>query len=86
VFEGLTNKNPVPMELGVIAATDGFQITATSCTSMLGANGGTCSVWVAFAPLTSGRITGILTIPDNAAGNLHKVRLTGMGVTASPSG
>jgi hypothetical protein len=48
------------------------------------APGGSCPVWVEFAPQTTGTITGTLTIGDGAAsGGPHTIPLTGLGLAAN---
>jgi len=45
--------------------------------------GGTCYIYVSFAPTATGNITGTLTINDNATGGPHKLPLTGTGILAN---
>lgn len=45
--------------------------------------GGTCYIYVSFAPTTTGSLTGTLTINDNATGGPHKLALSGTGILAS---
>jgi hypothetical protein len=48
------------------------------------APGGSCPVWVEFAPQTTGTITGTLTIGDGtASGGPHTIPLTGTGLAAN---
>ena len=45
--------------------------------------GGTCYIYVSFAPTAAGNITGNLTISDNATGGPHKLALSGTAILAS---
>jgi len=89
------NSGTAALTIGSIAVagtnpTD-FLKTATTCTSSL-AVGASCTVSVAFKPLTVGALAATLAITDNAAGSPQAVKLTGTGtavttpvVTLSPT-
>lgn len=77
----LLNKNPVAMALNGFSVGPGFTIESNTCGSVLPANGGTCTVGVAFTPSVQGSAAETLEIQDNAFGNPHYVHLVGNGCT-----
>lgn len=80
----LTNPNGVPMMLGTIAVSANFAITQNLCSGTLGAHA-VCSVSVAFAPSATGVARGTMTIPNNAQGAPHTVKLNGTGLPLAVS-
>ena len=79
----LTNSGGLAMSISSITLggqnpTD-FHIASTTCGATLAANGGTCIIYVAFAPLTATPVTmtASILIADNAAGSPQSVALSG---------
>jgi sugar lactone lactonase YvrE len=85
----LRNIGNQPLALTALAATTNFNLngSATSCTNTTSLNGGDeCGVGVEFAPLTSGSLTGTVSITDNnlnVTGAVQQVSLSGTGVSFS---
>jgi len=82
----LKNTSTVTVTLSSIAlggtnATSFEEIS--SCGTSLAA-GASCSLYIAFKPVSAASLTGTLSITDNATGSPQKVTLTGTG-TAAPS-
>lgn len=74
----LTNISSVPITLTAApAATPPFNVSANTCRTLV-ANGGTCSISVAFEPTGPGTFNGTLEIHDNAAGSPHQIKLHGV--------
>ncbi len=59
-----------------------FLKSATTCGATLAA-AASCTVSVTFKPLTTGALTGSLSVADNASGSPQTVALTGTGVTGT---
>jgi hypothetical protein len=77
----LTNNQAVPLAVSSIVATGDFAAT-NNCGSSVVA-GGNCKISVTFTPAKVGKLTGSLTIADNAASSPQIVKLSGTGVTSS---
>ena len=74
----LKNPNPVEMSLGTISVDNhDFSLGGTCGNSLAAAS--SCTIQVIFTPSQTQKETGTITIPDNAVGNAHKVKLTGSG-------
>jgi hypothetical protein len=58
-----------------------FHLTANTCSAHTLVPNGTCTLTATFAPTAAGTMTGYINIPDNAAGNPHKITLSGKGGT-----
>jgi hypothetical protein len=76
----VTNSGSAPMPVPGLAASGNFSAT-NNCSAPL-ASGAACSITVAFSPLTTGPLTGVLSITDNAPGSPQTINLSGTG-TAS---
>jgi hypothetical protein len=74
-----TNAVTGPLAISNIAATSPFAVSATTCGSTLLA-GQKCTVSVTFTPTALGKLTGTLSITDNAPNSPQKVSLVGTGV------
>ena len=68
----------------VVAGTNASSfIQLNNCTATLAA-GASCSLYVAFKPVSAAALSGVLTVTDSASGSPQKVNLSGTG-TAAPS-
>jgi hypothetical protein len=63
--------------------TDDFTLSKTCGTSL--AAKASCTVSIAFKPVSAGNKSATLSITDNATGSPQKVALTGTGTSGSPS-
>ena len=81
----LTNTGDQAVTISSIVATAPFSQT-NNCPSSLPV-GAACQIQVAFTPTESGKVTGTLSVKDNAQGSPQQVALSGTGesVTLSPS-
>jgi hypothetical protein len=79
----LTDTGNLPVKIATSTITSNFSFVSDSCSGTTVAINQACQIVVAFSPTKTGSITGTLTIPDNAAGNPHKVALVGTGIAAS---
>jgi hypothetical protein len=82
----LTNTGNLALSVASITASGDFAQT-DNCGSSVAA-GGSCAINVTFRPLVGGRLTGVLTITDNAngvAGSTQTVSLSGAGTAVSLS-
>ncbi len=77
----LINNQAIPLTVSNILATGDFAAT-NNCGSSVVA-GGNCKISVTFTPAKVGKLTGSLTITDNAASSPQIVKLSGIGVTSS---
>jgi hypothetical protein len=79
----VTNSGGSTLTFSGITVSTNFAETNT-CTSSLAA-GGSCTINVTFtAPATTGTVTGILTITDNASNSPQTVSLTGTAAPPAP--
>jgi hypothetical protein len=76
----VTNHTASAVTISSVSVTGDF--TQTNNCSAVAANGGSCSITVAFAPSVSGSRTGTLTI-NTSAGSPETVSLTGTGLDFS---
>ncbi len=74
----VTNTGPVAFEDLAVSVSSGFQLTSTTCTSML-AMGASCSAGITFNPGTAGQQTGNLTLTSSAMATGAQAGLSGMG-------
>jgi hypothetical protein len=58
-----------------------FHLTANTCSAHTLTPNGTCTLTATFAPTAASTMTSYMNIPDNAAGNPHKITLSGKGGT-----
>ncbi len=83
----LTNNGPGPLTVGGTGPTSEFGVTS-DCAGTVAASA-SCTISITFQPVINGTRTGTATIFDNAAGNPHKISLTGTGLgpvtTLSPT-
>lgn len=78
----LTNQNALDMTLEPPSLSDPthqYSISQTNCTSVLIADGGTCSISVRFTPTVKGSAKATLQIGDDAADSPQTVKLSGSG-------
>ncbi len=75
----LKNTGTATLNITSVVPSTYFAVSANTCGSTL-AVGKTCKVSVTFTPTKLGKVTGILTFTDNAAGSPQTVPLTGTGV------
>ena len=83
----LTNTSTATLNISSITASTGFAISANTCGSTLAA-AKKCTVSVTFTPTALGKVTGTLTVADNASNSPQTVALSGTGVnpaTVSPT-
>ena len=73
----LSNDGTATLNITSIVATANFSDT-DNCDSSLGA-GSSCTITVNFVPLADGKLTGTLSITDNAPGSPQTVTLNGVG-------
>jgi hypothetical protein len=78
----LANKQNVPLTGIAISTTGDFAVSATTCTTSLGAKD-KCKIDVTFAPTQTGTFTGQLSVSDSVSNSPQTSNLTG---TASKSG
>ena len=76
----LSNIGNLPVKVGTSTVTTNFSFVSDGCSGTTLAVNTSCQFTLAFSPSSTGTITGTLTIPDNAAGNPHKVSLSGTGI------
>jgi len=67
-----------------VTITSNFKIVTNNCASV--ATSSSCTILVAFAPTTTGALTGTLTISGNGSGMPAAVSLTGTGTSSSGTG
>ncbi|HUO06680.1 MAG TPA: choice-of-anchor D domain-containing protein [Candidatus Binataceae bacterium] len=72
----LTNRSPVSVTIRTPTASAPFNVVENTCGQLAG-GGGSCAIQIEFGPTTSGRFSGSLEIPDNAAGSPQSVKLSG---------
>ncbi|MGA2099544.1 MAG: choice-of-anchor D domain-containing protein [Candidatus Sulfotelmatobacter sp.] len=77
----LTNTGSVTLGITSISATGNFGQTNNCGTSLV--SGATCTIGVTFTPLTTGTLTGTVSISDSIAGSPQTVSLTGTGSAAA---
>jgi len=93
----VTNTGNGGLEVGLVTITDAtptptpFSIVSNTCLNTILAAGGTCTVSVQFAPITTDPSTAIVAIPHNPAGSptsvtVSSVTVSGTGVNAPPVG
>ncbi len=75
----LKNTGTATLNISGVVPSTHFAVSSSTCGSTL-AVGKTCKVSVTFTPTTPGKVTGTLTVTDNAAGSPQSVPLTGVGV------
>ncbi|MGB6191241.1 MAG: choice-of-anchor D domain-containing protein, partial [Terracidiphilus sp.] len=86
----LTNTGTVALPSLVLATSNEFEMTATTCSSSL-ASGASCTVGVAFSPTSAGAQNGTLSVTSSALALTQQVVLAGTGfdftmaVSGSPS-
>ncbi|MBZ5705192.1 MAG: FG-GAP-like repeat-containing protein [Acidobacteriia bacterium] len=73
----LTNTGTQTLNITSIVISGNFTLN-TSCGTTLGA-GKVCNIGLSFKPLTSGTLTGAVTITDDASGSPQTISLTGVG-------
>jgi uncharacterized protein YfaP (DUF2135 family) len=79
----LTNTGGSTLTISAITVSANFSKTTTCGTSL--AAGATCTINVAFAPTSTGAISGTLSVTSNAVGSPHTMPLSGTGLAANPS-
>lgn len=76
----LTNSGTAPLRIVSVVASGNFAQTNT-CGPTL-APGANCTTNVAFTPSTADKVSGMLSVTDNAPGSRQTVALSGTGATA----
>jgi hypothetical protein len=66
------------------AEVSDFQIVQDGCSGQSLEPGARCDVQVVFAPVNLGRLSGVLSIADDASNSPQNVSLAGVGVTPDP--
>jgi hypothetical protein len=81
----LTNNQTSPLTISSIAVGQDFVLTATTCPTAptTVAPGASCTLSMAFRPLSAGQKNQAITITDDAAGGLQSVSLDGTGIIGS---
>jgi hypothetical protein len=81
----LTNNQTVPLTISSISLGQDFILSSTTCPTapMMVNAGASCSLTIAFRPLSSGIKNEDLTITDDAAGGVQNVTLQGTGTIGS---
>lgn len=77
----LTNNQSVTLDISGIVASGDYAITSdgtTPCGASVPALG-KCTFGVEFAPSSTGKIKGVVTLSTNASGSPQEVKLTGTG-------
>ena len=74
----LTNNQTVNLGSIVISPTGDFAVSATTCTTSLGAKS-KCTISVTFTPMAKGTRTGMLSVSDSAGNSPQTSKLTGTG-------
>ncbi len=74
----LSNRSKVPLQVGRVAVTGDFS-KSSNCDGIDIAVGSSCTVSVTFAPTTTGRRTGALTLSGGAPTKPAQVNLVGIG-------
>ncbi len=75
----VTNDGEVDLTISSVSAPAPFSAAPTGC-GVVPANGGTCTVDVAFAPVSRGTFTGTLTLASDAINAPSTVALGGQGI------
>jgi hypothetical protein len=78
----LSNTGNLPVQIKQSTVTSYFFFVTDYCSGQTIGINTSCSITLSFTPRKTGVTTGTLTIPDSAAGNPHKVSLTGTGIAA----
>jgi uncharacterized repeat protein (TIGR01451 family) len=80
----LTNTGDAPLTIQNVATIGDFGVQTNNCAATL-TTGASCTILEAFSPKSTGALTGVLTITDNAptTGSTQTVNLTGTGTSAS---
>ncbi len=80
----LTDSGDAPLAISGVSISGDFAIQTNNCTATL-ATGASCTILVTFAPTSTGALTGVLTITDNAptSGSTQTVNLSGTGTMAA---
>src|ERR1700676_5240082 len=86
----LSNPNSTAISITSIAPSTQFAVSAKTCGSTLAPKPATCSVSVTFNPTgpakpTGTKVSGTLTITDNAQKSPQKVKLKGIAVGIKPT-
>ena len=83
----LTNNGIGALSPLTFSTSSGFQLGSTTCTASLPV-GASCTVQVAFAPVSAGQQTGNLTVASSSLATSAQVTLSGMGFdfSMSPNG
>jgi len=76
----LTNSGSVSLSISTVSVSGDFSETDTCAGQTIASNGGTCTVTVTFTPSVVGKITGALTIVDNALNTPQVLALSGTGL------
>jgi hypothetical protein len=74
----LDNQQNVPLTGIAISTTGDFAVSATTCTTSLGAKD-KCTIDVTFTPTQTGTLTGQLSVSDSANNSPQTLNLTGIG-------
>ena len=74
----LANQQNVPLTDIAISTAGDFAVSATTCTTSLGAKH-RCTIEVTFTPTQTGRLTGHLSVSDSASNSPQTSNLTGTG-------
>jgi HYDIN/CFA65/VesB family protein/centrosomal CEP192-like protein len=81
----LSNPGSAALSINSVSTTGNFAITSNNCGTAL-APGGSCQIGVSFTPLSTGSLTGTLTVSDNSStGSTQTVSLSGTGLAYSPN-
>ena len=67
------------INIGSIGITGDFILSTDGCSNTSVAGGSTCTLGVEFSPTTTGTLTGMVSIPDNAGTGTQTFNLTGTG-------
>ncbi len=79
----LANYNATTLTISSVTITGNYAQTNTCGTSL--AAGAKCTISVTFTPQSSGTLTGVVTITDNATNSPQKINLTGTGQSSGPT-
>ncbi len=80
----LTDSGDAPLTISGAAITGDFAIQTNNCTTTLN-TGASCTILITFSPTSTGALTGVLTVTDNAptSGSTQTANLSGTGTTAA---
>jgi len=79
----MVNTGNLPVKVTTATITAPFSFVSDQCSGTTVYVNSYCSIMVAFSPTKTGPVTGVLSIPDSAAGSPQKIALSGTGILST---